>query len=396
VDRVLGNFGEPLSILDPFSGTGTTLLAGMTAGHNCRGIDLNPFLVWLANTKINRYSDLDLGHCRSLIRAVVDAVLQETVQAADPPPIHNIERWWHQDTLDSLCLLKAAIDRDTGPGTKIRDLTYVAFCRTLIVLSNAAFNHQSMSFGGAKARQRPSRAQCVSEFEEAMAAVLSSLTPDPTGGGEVVLGDARTVSAVLRGKYDLLLTSPPYPNRMSYIRELRPYMYWLGYLHEAREAGELDWQAIGGTWGSATSNLTQWTPEADLFEPQYLGQALGRIAKAHSKNGNLLATYVRKYCQDMWQHVRSVVPVMKRGSRVVYIVGNSSFYGVLVPVDRFYADMLTEAGFVDVHVETLRKRNSKKELYEFAVEGCLGFAAAASPVSRSISGTGQLALFERS
>ena len=42
---------------------------------------------------------------------------------------------------------------------------------------------------------------------------------------------------------------------MSYIRELRPYMYWLGILENARDTGELDWSAIGGTWGVATSRL---------------------------------------------------------------------------------------------------------------------------------------------
>lgn len=42
-------------------------------------------------------------------------------------------------------------------------------------------------------------------------------------------------------------TSPHYPNRISYIRELRPYMYWMKFLGEAREAGEMDWKAIGGT-----------------------------------------------------------------------------------------------------------------------------------------------------
>src|SRR5205823_779155 len=58
--------------------------------------------------------------------------------------------------------------------------------------------------------------------------------------------------------YPPVTTSPPYPNRMSYIRELRPYMYWLGYLSDGRAAGELDWKAIGGTWGCATSMLNTW------------------------------------------------------------------------------------------------------------------------------------------
>ena len=37
-------------------------------------------------------------------------------------------------------------------------------------------------------------------------------------------------------------------------------MYWLGYLSDGRAAGELDWKAIGGTWGCATSMLNTWTP----------------------------------------------------------------------------------------------------------------------------------------
>ena len=49
------------------------------------------------------------------------------------------------------------------------------------------------------------------------------------------------------------------------------------------------------------------------------------------------------------------------------IVGNSTFYGVLVSVERVYAEMLSELGFNDVACVPIRKRNSKKELIEFDV-----------------------------
>src|SRR5205807_7957491 len=80
--------------------------------------------------------------------------------------------------------------------------------------------------------------------------------------------DARSLTPALpQNHYSCVITSPPYPNRMSYIRELRPYLYWLGYLTDQREAGELDWQAIGGTWGCATSNVSKWQPPSAATIP---------------------------------------------------------------------------------------------------------------------------------
>ena len=56
-------------------------------------------------------------------------------------------------------------------------------------------------------------------------------------------------------------------------------------------------------------------------------------------------------------------------AEIHYIVGNSTFYGVLLPVERLYQDMFEELGFQNVKIETIRKRSSKKELYEFDVKG---------------------------
>jgi hypothetical protein len=56
---------------------------------------------------------------------------------------------------------------------------------------------------------------------------------------------------------------------------------------------------------------------------------------------------------------------------VFYIVGNSKFYDTIVPVEEFYVDMLQRAGFGDTHIDRIRKRNSKKELFEFVVSASI-------------------------
>ena len=92
-----------------------------------------------------------------------------------------------------------------------------------------------------------------------------------------------------------------------------------------------------------------------------------RIAAQANANSGLLATYVAKYCEDMARHFHSLRRVLKKDARVHYIVGNSTFYGVLVSTEQIYAAMLQECGFVDVAVRPIRKRNSKKALVEFDV-----------------------------
>jgi hypothetical protein len=182
---------------------------------------------------------------------------------------------------------------------------------------------------------------------------------------EVVHCDARNLTEDLRTTaYACVITSPPYPNRMSYIRELRPYMYWLGYLHDRRDAGELDWRAIGGTWGAATSNVGKWEPNGHALVP-YDGFAA--ILSAIAERSPLLAKYVHKYFCDMVAHIAQLFAVVSPGGSVHYIVGNSKFYDVMVPVEQIYAALFASAGFTGVDIRVIRKRTSKKELYEYVV-----------------------------
>jgi len=372
VEKVLSRFERPLFVLDPFSGTATTPLCAASHGHSAVSVEINPFLVWFGNAKVAHYDKNVLACTRKLGAEIRRRVESGSLEPAQPPSIANIGRWWDNDKLAYLCSLNAAISLYETESDKIQDLLKIAFCKTMIELSNAAFNHQSMSF---KHKQKNDGQQKlwsddmfgIDPFTENLETVLRSAGLNPTGDANVMLGDSRSLDFLGKQRFDLLVTSPPYPNRMSYIRELRPYMYWLGYLKEAREAGELDWQAIGGTWGIATSRLNEWERDRTSYCPDSLLSTIRKISRADSKSGPVLAKYVGKYFEDMWLHFKSVRASMKQGAQVHYIVGNSKFYDYLVPVETVYADMLEKVGFEETKIEVIRKRNSKKELFEFDV-----------------------------
>ena len=368
VDELMGKYRKPLRVLDPFCGTATTVLSAACHGHTGVATDINPFLVWLGRVKIAKYTEATIASTREMCGRVIEAVNREAVESAAPPPIHNIERWWSPTALDFLCRLRAAIEAECGEDlSSERNLLLVAFCRTLIDLSNAAFDHQSMSFRDHRQLHLPLGIDMGQVFKENAQFVLGGAAENPTGAGHVVLGDSRKLQEAIVDPCDLVITSPPYANRMSYIRELRPYMYWLGFLENGRDAGEMDWVAIGGTWGVATSRLSDWERPPDTLRNDLLDDALDRIARQDNRSGKILANYVAKYFEDMWTHFNSLVAVLDEGSEVHYIVGNSTFYGVLLPVEKLYAAMLDRLGFKGICCRAIRKRNSKKELFEFDV-----------------------------
>ena len=363
VSDILDQLDSGQVILEPFCGTGTTGVSAAEHGFDCDLADINPFLVWFTNAKTKNYSAQQRELFDDAGKEICRRAMKPMKEKAWLPDLHNIERWWNPGRLTVLAEIRAHIDAvDVTP--TVRDLLKIAFCPVMIEWSNAAFNHQSMSFHEADQSvfELDERDEIASAFGQSCARISSDVSFRLSGKARAYLADSRSLEG-LDDRYTSLITSPPYPNRMSYIRELRPYMYWLGFLDNAKEAGELDWKAIGGTWGCATSRVGTWEPKGH-FEKKH---KLIRICSDVAKKSLLLANYIHKYFEDMSEHCVAVKNKMRPDAHVFYIVGNSKFYDTMVPVEELYADMLLRAGFVDAKIDRIRKRNSKKELYEFLV-----------------------------
>lgn len=351
-------------VLDPFCGTGTTALVCAERGLACDTTDINPFLQWLARAKTRDYSSRDRADFDRASDRVLDAIAHTSAPRAWTPPLHQIEKWWDEATLQALGRALAALE-SADAGEAATDLLKVVFCRVMIDRANVSFNHQSMSFKKADATNANVVAAVTDIWRRSAEVIARGASSPLRSTPRVVHCDARDLRKALDpAAYGCVITSPPYPNRMSYIRELRPYMYWLKYLGDGRAAGELDWKAIGGTWGCATSNVAKWKPDAP-GEVSFAG--FDALLAAIGAKSEVLARYVHKYFYDMTSHCAGLYAVTAPGATLHYIVGNSKFYEVVLPVERIFAALFTAAGFRDARVETIRKRTSKKELYEFVV-----------------------------
>lgn len=355
--------GDRSVILDPFSGTATTGLVATQIGLTAHLLDINPFLVWFGNTKCTDYTPDELAELQCLIPVIVQTYKRFVGHSLWLPSIHQIERWWSESTLQILAAIHHVLVQHVGqPGTDhTGDLLWIAFCRVMMDTSAAAFNHVSMSFQQETTNHTTQTIDLF--FSEIATHILHSARYQMPGYARVFPADSRLAPPDMGVRYTHVITSPPYPNRMSYIRELRPYMYWTGFLNRADEAGSLDWESIGGTWGVATSRLKEWQPAQSAL-PDGLPELCAKIEQSHEKNGLLMGRYVYKYFHDMHQHFQNLRPALAPGARLKYIVGNSSFYGIQVPTEEILAHSLAQLGYTRIERQIVRKRNSKKELFE--------------------------------
>jgi len=178
-------------------------------------------------------------------------------------------------------------------------------------------------------------------------------------------GNSKQASKVLpkTTKVSAVITSPPYPNRFSYARETRPHLFFFNFISDATAVGQMETDAIGGTWGKATSILAKGVePANDLIRSlltPYTGSIRGEC--------NLMAAYVIKYFNDIFAHAAEIAEICKKNAKLAYVIGNSKFFGHPLPSDEILASIFGYFGFGLDGIERMRKRQSKAGLYEAVV-----------------------------
>jgi hypothetical protein len=135
------------------------------------------------------------------------------------------------------------------------------------------------------------------------------------------------------------------------------------FIRSAGGIGDLETEAIGGTWGKATSVLAEGVKPANQLIASLLAPYVGRI------NGdcNLMAGYVTKYFNDMYTHAEQVAAICKKSARLAYVIGNSKFFDHPLPSDEILALIFANFGLRLESIERMRRRQSKKGLYEAVV-----------------------------
>lgn len=362
-------------VLDPFSGVGTVPLCMKYRGIPSCSIEINPYLFFVSTVKTRSYLVVDdverclnefLKVAAGRLRALPPGRSAEEwlIENADfIPRIHNAKRWWSPANLMQLvCLRRLALEFQDDP--LHHDLIKMGILAVLVPVSNAKHNHVSLTFSEQPLPPVDLHGILARQFF-LMVNDLRSVSGLPCAQATVYRGNAKNASSVLpkRAKVSAVITSPPYPNRFSYARETRPHLFFFDFISDARAVGELEMDAIGGTWGKATSVLAEGVEPANGFVESLVAPYTRRI---HG-SGKLMANYVTKYFNDLYVHADEISKVCRKRCRLAYVIGNSKFYEKPLPSDEMLARVFEHHGFSLERIDRMRKRQSKAGLHEAVV-----------------------------
>lgn len=367
-------------ILDPFSGAGTTLTHCQLNGLEAYGYEINPFLHSVCATSL--FWQLDLTELRSRASEIQDRynelLLISPANVSDigilTPAIHNPLRWWRPDVLRELLILKHSISTVNAPDSAEWRFFRLALASALVPdLTNVTLGKLQLHFID-RSRER---IDVIGTFLGKVGIMLEDLqlvqAAHLSTTATVFQWDATLPNENLAERQiDYVVTSPPYPNRYSYVWNTRPHLYFFDFMSIAGDASQLDLRSIGGTWGTATSVLARGVVEP---ESAVIGENIRKTVADIREHDGVMANYVLKYFNMLARHIAAMEPSLAENAQVAYVVGCSRIKGVFVETDVLLAEIFKNAGYDITSIERIRKRNSGKDLHEaivFAKRNCAG------------------------
>lgn len=358
-------------VFDPFSGRGTTTIECQKRGIFSLGMEVNPLLKEVGNKSLFWeivYLDLFDDYIREtgeLLSKFKENSIEEVAEKLNTrlPIIHNVFRWWKKDILKDLIVCRELIGKEGY--SPIYNYLWLAVNRAALDCANIHRNHPTITFDDHHHREIDVYFEVVENLKviKSDLLALSSEELSHSKRNSIVFGNSTCdLKSQIAGKIDFVITSPPYPNRYSYVHQTRPQLHFMELLEDIRQATEIDLNAIGGTWGRATSILQNKL----ISVPDEIMPFLSYYEELKEKSV-LMCNYATKYFIDLSRHIKALKKVVNENFRGAYVVGNSRLSGVEIFTETILGKIFEQEGFSVDKIISFRKRGGKQRLYETAV-----------------------------
>lgn len=225
------------TVLDPFCGSGTTLVEALLLKRHTIGVDANPLACLIARAKTTRVTENEVDALRRLSERVAALLVQRSSRTlplfpdpvptnviAQSPNFDGINFWFTPEVIDELSILKALCL--TLESEAARQVALTALSSIIVTVSR-----QDSDTRYVRREKHIKQGETMQRFCRALDSAINRVTEltdlvEPRFTCKIL--HANTLDAPETGLVDLVVCSPPYPNAYSYHLYHRTRMLWLG------------------------------------------------------------------------------------------------------------------------------------------------------------------------
>jgi DNA modification methylase len=361
-------------VLDPFCGTGTTLVESKKHSIPSVGIEANPLAHFASAVKTDWHPNPEglLAHARH-IAELTNAELQKEgiadVSALGNGQHDNLrklapdqEKLILADSISPLPLHKAMVLLEMLERCHA-DAYYrherLAFAKSLVFSSSNLSFGPEVGIGTIK-----TDAEVIGPWLAVVAGMsrdLAGLQPLAGVPSTVHLGDARQVLNILEPlSVDAVITSPPYPNEKDYTRTTRLESVLLGFMRDSTDLREVKYDLLrSNTRGVYQADEDDWWV-ADQPEIQRLAEEIeNRRIELGKTSGfeRMYARVTRLYFGGMARHLSELRQVLRPGAHLAYVVGDqASYLRVLIRTGQLLGGIAQSLGYELESIDLFRTR----------------------------------------
>jgi 16S rRNA G966 N2-methylase RsmD len=354
-------------VLDPFCGSGTTLVECMKKGIDSVGIDANPSSCFAAAVKTNW--SLHAGTLLSLLDEIESSIGRYRHKHSrlkyDPTYLYldssgMLDRGWISPLPLSECLVIKQCIADLRTSVHHKQALLLALVAEVVDgASNVKFGPEL--YCGPPRQNADVLAGFVDRVETMAFDLRTVRKLEPTGKATVLHGDARTCATVLpksSRQFAAIICSPPYPTEHDYTRNARLELSFLEAVTDRETLREIKRLMIR----SHTKGIYKTDRDAALVKDHPAIQKLvTEIDRATSTKtygfARLYSTVVQEYFGGMKRHLASVQTRLRPKAKCAYVVGDQgSYLGVHIPTAKILANIAEGLGFKVTEIRKWRTR----------------------------------------